>query len=310
MRGAPRAGARGLRLLADPVNVSILRRIGSERRDASELLANLQIASRSTCFNRLRELEEHGVLVRESLSTMPRRSSYWLPQAGIGLVTVAADVEGWLQSRAQSPVLLESAEASVAIKALGVGWNTKILHRLGRRSASLTELDREIGEASYHHLRHAVRIMLGADLVRQRAARNGYRPYGLTQFGRRAAAALASLIRWESIHFTPEPTARLEAHDAEALLMLPAPLVELPPHLEGSCRVEVLDLADVTFEVAGGRVVSCRPRTNHARGRVRGSRTDWRAAMSSGELGRLEIQGDDRLATQIVEALRGQLLLP
>jgi DNA-binding HxlR family transcriptional regulator len=270
--------------------------------EAGELVASMETASRSTYFSRLRELEQHSVLIRETLSPMPRRRRYCLPSAGRDLLRVADDVERWLMN-AGKPVPLDTSGAGAAIKALLTGWNMEILHRLAERPTSLGELDAGIQAFRYHHLRHALRGLSSAGLVRQVSIEYKRRPFCLTPFGRLTAAALGSAVRWEEKHFAASTTA-LKPLDSQALLLLPAPMIELDTALSGTCALHVEKLAVVSLEVAAGRVVNYAAGVNGgSNGEVRGSRGDWRDAVTAKDLSGLEIRGDHRLAAAVVEAL-------
>jgi DNA-binding HxlR family transcriptional regulator len=213
-----RAGGRGLKLLSDPITVSILRRIGNEKLELREITEDVCSTSRSTLFNRLGKLESMGALARETLSTMPRQSRYWLPAAGGGLLDVADALEGWLSRTHGRSTPLHTALASTATRALTTGWNTGILHELVVKPCSLAELDRRRPEIGYHNLRYALRILGVPGLVDQQFDQDR-RLYRVTPFACQADGAIASAMGWEANHL-PELRPPTAPRDHETLLLL------------------------------------------------------------------------------------------
>jgi DNA-binding HxlR family transcriptional regulator len=237
-----RAGTWPLRLLADPINAAILREIGSEEIGAEELATRLRHASRSTRFSRLRRLEQLGLLVRETLASVPRRSRYRLTHPGRDLLPVAERIEDWLR-RSPRRAGKSAAPPPVAVRGLAIGWNTEVLHRLGERPHSLAELAGRIEGVSYDRLRHALRMLHSAGLVGPSGGVGHRRRYRLTHLAREATAPIALAIRWDERHLAGE-SASLTAADVEALLLLPAPLIKLPGDLNGTCG-ELLDQSNI-----------------------------------------------------------------
>jgi DNA-binding HxlR family transcriptional regulator len=302
-----KAGTRPLRVLADPINVAILREIGSGEIGADELIARTRHASRSTRFSRLQELEGQRLLERETLASVPRRSRYRLTRAGQDLLPVAERIEHWLRpSRPQGRAAVAPPPAPVAVRALAMGWSTEILHRLGERPRSLTELACRIDLLGYHRVRHSLRTLHGAELVTP--ARGGERscPYRLTSFARRATVAIAAAIRWEERNLAAK-VPPLAAADAQALLLLPAPLIELPAALSGSCTLRVEGLGQIALEVSGGRVASWAAGTDGGPNRVGGTREEWRQAVGGQGLAPLAARGDERLLAAVVAGLEPYL---
>jgi hypothetical protein len=139
-------------------------------------------------------------------------------------------------------------------------------------------------------------------------------PYCVTPWLRRAVAALAAAAAWESRFFAEAPVERI---DVEAGLLLAVPLLELPPGINGACRLTVElgsgsdgDYAGVTLVVADSSIDSCVTRLDGAvDASITGSPADWCRSMAGAEDGRIRFGGDTWIARGVMASLR-EVLAP
>jgi DNA-binding HxlR family transcriptional regulator len=91
-----RAGGRVLALLSDSINVAILRLLARAPLPTPELSRRLGPASRTTRFNRMRELEDLGLIRREKRGGSPPVTYCTLSSRGLALLPVVKDFAEWL----------------------------------------------------------------------------------------------------------------------------------------------------------------------------------------------------------------------
>ncbi len=94
--GAPRVCpiADALGVVGDRYALLILREIGFGVRRFSDIRSNTG-APRDTLTNRLRDLEEAGVIERRRYSEHPPRDEYYFTSAGEGILPVLRALRGW-----------------------------------------------------------------------------------------------------------------------------------------------------------------------------------------------------------------------
>lgn len=310
-----RAGSRALSLLAVPLNVEVLRALEADPRALTALRKVVGAPPETTMRNHLRALTELGVLVRDRRAGFPGPVDYELGRAGTDLLEVAGTVEAWLARGPDPASALAAAPGKSAVKALVDGWSSTLVRALAARPLALTELSRLITAFNYPTLERRLSAMRQAGLL-EPSANGRSTPHAVTGWLRRATAPLVAAARWEGMHLGGEasPMTRI---DVEALFLLSIPLLRLPEHLSGSCRLTMElpgtregGLAGVLVEVEGGRPVGCVARLEgDADGWASGPAQAWLGAIVEGErdLADLEIGGDAGVVTAIVRGLHEAL---
>lgn len=225
-----RVGGRVLLLLADSVSVSILRLLAPGPLESAELFGRLGNVSRSTYFDRLRDLEELSVIARER-ANVPPVTDCRLSERGQRLLEVADLLETWLACAPDGPIELSDAAATGVIKALALGWGSTVLRWLAEHPRSLTELELLVDDLGYRKLERTAHDLVDAGLIKRIDLKGRLNPYTVTRWAREAAAPLAAAICWERREI-PERTASVTATDAEGGLLLARSMVDLPPDLD------------------------------------------------------------------------------
>ena len=312
--GRLRAGGRALLLLADPVNVAILRRLAAGPLESTALLERIDYVSRSTYFDRMRDLEELCLVGRWRRADVPPVAECWLAGPGERLLPVARLLDGWLSAAPRDPLQLGQAYATTVMKALAVGWGSTLLRWLAERPHSLSELEHLVDGFGYRKLERICRDLVKAELAERVVIRGRLSAYGMTSWGRRAAGPLAAAIRWEQ-HEIPEWSAAVTSTEVEGGLMLALPLIDLPSDVSGTCSLlvdadapERQSLGGAVVRVVHGRAVSWAPATDlHPRADcwVRGTTLAWLDTVGATRSADLRQGGDTGLAEKMIAALRG-----
>jgi DNA-binding HxlR family transcriptional regulator len=314
-----RAGSRALLLLADPVSISILCALAAGPVEGSELIERVENVSRSTYFDRLRDLEEIHLINRERRSGIPPVAVCSLTDAGRCLLRVSRLLEAWLARAPQGPLSTGSASATTAIKALAVGWGSTLLRWLAERPRSLTELEPLVDGLGYRKLERATKDLLGAGLVERVDAEGRLSPYALTPWARDSVAVLAAAVHWERSRI-PDRSTPVTALEIEAGMLMALPLLELPSDSGGTCEL-LMDVegqggervAGAVTRIAHGRPVWCSPAPARLpeddTAFLRGDLWAWLRAVIKGEPSRLNTGGDPALTLGLIAALRRALLL-
>jgi DNA-binding HxlR family transcriptional regulator len=311
-----RAGGRALLLLSDPIKVSILRTLAGGPLEGGELGDRLPNVSRSTRFERLRELENLDVITREKRSSVPPLTICRLAPAGIGLLLVATLLETWLEGAPDQPLELADATATHAVKALSLAWDSTLLGRLAERPRSLSELEPLIAGVRYRELERILRNLIEVGLAERIAGRRRLRPYALTRWARKSVVPLIAAIRWERRHIPGHATS-VTALDLESAFTLALPLVELRAGFEGTCLLLVdgeavgsKSLGEVPVQILDDRLASYML-ADEVAGRewrwVRGSVSAWVDAVLDGRATKLQSDFPAELAADLVIGLREAL---
>ncbi|HWI94929.1 MAG TPA: winged helix-turn-helix transcriptional regulator [Solirubrobacterales bacterium] len=248
-----RAGGRALLLLADPVSVSILCQLASGPLENAELLGRIGFVSRSTYFERMRDLEELSLISRTRRGDVPPIAECRLEMAGAQLLPVARRLDAWLAEAPKGTLRLGEAYATTSVKALAVAWGSTLLRWLAERPRTLSELEQLIHAFGYRKLERIVRDLVEAGLIEPVETRSRLRPYGVTEWGRCAAGLLVAAMRWER-HEIPKRSAPVGSMEAEGILLLGLPLIALPEEANGSCGL-LVDAGPTGEESLGGAVV-------------------------------------------------------
>lgn len=304
-------------LLADPINVSILCLLARKPRDGGELGRRLTNVSRSTRFERLRELEGLGVIVREKRGGVPPVTVCRLTAAGGRLLPVAVSLEAWLKAAPAGSLTLGDPAAAAAIKALSFGWGSTLLRWLADEPRSLSELERLVAAVGYRELERILRNLIEVGLAERAAGKQRLRPYTATRWARESVVPLAASVYWER-HHIPQRGAPVTALDAESGFWLALPLVELSSEFDGACQL-IVDVdapgrertGEVSAQIVDGRLVSgaeqAGPVQQESRW-VRGSMSAWVEAVIQGCPTKLQAGGDAELPGELIAGLRQAVL--
>jgi DNA-binding HxlR family transcriptional regulator len=312
----PRAGARVLELLANPLHVRILRALADEPLRLAELHERTEWPAQTTLRAAIATLRDYGFLQRREVSRMPFGVANELAAAGHEALFVAEVVERWLARGPQGPIPVDSDAARAAIKSLAAGWSSTVVRELAYEPVSLTELDRLIPEMSYPSLERRLSRMRTTHQIEPSPTSERSQPFEVTDWLRHSVAPLAAAGRCERRHLR-EDSAPITAVEIEASFLLALPLVSLPASVAGLCILSVpaeggdgsgvsqQNLAGVTVEVSGGEISRCVPSlARDARTWALGSPATWLNAVIDGEFEDLRIGGArPQLAADLVQGL-------
>jgi DNA-binding HxlR family transcriptional regulator len=307
-----------LLLLADPANVAILRQLASGPLENTELLSRIDFISRSTYFERVRDLEELSLLSRTRRGGVPPVAECRLEAHGERLLSVAAHLDAWLVGAPRAPLRLGEAYATATVKALAVAWGSTLMRWLAEQPRTLSELERLIHIFGYRKLERILRELVQAGLVERVAINGRLSPYGVTEWGRRTAGLLAAAMRWER-HEIAKRSAAVSSVEAEGVMLLGVPLIELSAEAGGTCAL-VVDSDLPGKEILGGVVVrlsSGCPVAWRATGAfeldttalgvdcwLRGPTLAWLGSHTNAPGAVLRAGGDRNLAENVIVALR------
>jgi DNA-binding HxlR family transcriptional regulator len=314
-----RAGGRALLLLADPVSVSILRELASGPLESTELFDRVEHVSRSTYFDRMRDLEALSLIARERRSGMPPIAACYLTEGGRCFLRVARLHENWLTRAPDGPLRAGDASATTATKALALGWGSTLVRWLAERPLSLTELEPRVGGLSYRKRERAIRDLVATGLAERVEAEGRLNPYSVSYWARESIALLAAAVRWER-RAIPQLSAPVTAIETEAWLLLALPLVRVRTGSDGRCELLVDSErseegpAGVTTRIVDGHATLCAPVSGWEQqlnnvSWLRGSQWAWFQAVIRGVLGRLEVRGDAGLAEALIAGMHQALLV-
>jgi DNA-binding HxlR family transcriptional regulator len=305
-----RAGGTALSLLANPLNLDVLRSLAEEPQQLQDLMRRLGFPPRSTMRLYLQTLAEMGTVERRPRKAFPSSVDYEITAAGRALLRVADRLQTWLLASPTGPIELGSTAARSAIKALVEGWASNIVRALATRPLSLTELNSLIPRISYPSLERRLTGMRQVNLLRVQSAPGRATPYEVTEWLRRATAPVTSAVAWER-GYAKDRTPDLRRLDVEAAFLLAIPLADMASGLTGRCRlaVEVHDgtsllFAGVLVSIQAGKVVSCVPSLEgDAEAWVSGNAPAWLRRLTGAPLDELEVGGEARLAKAVTDAL-------
>jgi DNA-binding HxlR family transcriptional regulator len=311
-REITRAGAFGLSLLADPLNVEILDALKDGHLPLPDLRRAVGAPPQTTLRNRLRVLAEAGAVDRHQEDGFPGHVSYELTQSGRALAGTARILAAWLTAAPESPLKIGSPAARSAVKALVGGWSTNVLRALAAKPLSLTELDRVITGINYPALERRLDAMrLTGQVVAVQA--NGSRPYSVTRWLREGVAPLVAAVGWERRAILGTPA--LNRLDVEALFLLAIPMLRLSGAPDGACRLEVQlagkkssEAAGVVITIKGGRATSCRASLQgQAPNWTSGTTAAWLSALGGHDQTGIAMGGDPRLSEALISGFQEML---
>jgi DNA-binding HxlR family transcriptional regulator len=315
-----RAGGRALLLLADPVSVSILRQLASGPLESAELLDRVDFVSRSTYFERMRDLEELSLIGRTRRGEVPPVAECRLKTAGAWLLPVARRLDAWLADAPHGPLRLGEAYATATIKALAVAWGSTLLRWLAEQPRALTELEQLVHVFGYRKLERILRDLVKAGLLERVVVKGRLTPYGVTEWARWSAALLTAAMRWERQEIAKR-SASVSSIEAEGVMLLGLPLIELPAEVNGTCALlidadlpgnEDPGLCGALVRLTNGRPVSWTAAGGLERERVereidcwvRGSTLAWLGVHSAVAGPPFYAGGNTGFAEKIMDALR------
>jgi DNA-binding HxlR family transcriptional regulator len=313
-----RAGGRALLLLADPVSVSIVRQLASGPLESAQLLDRVDYTSRSTYFERMRDLEDLSLIGRTRRGEVPPVAECRLETSGERLLPVARRLDAWLADAPHGPLRLGEAYATTTVKALAVAWGSTLLRWLAERPRTLNELEQLIHVFGYRKLERILRDLVKAGLLERVAIKGRLTPYGVTGWARWAAGLLTAAMRWERDEIARR-SASVSSIEAEGVMLLGLPLIELPAGINGTCAllidadlpgkeglcgalVRLMSGHPVSWEAAGG--IEREVIERKADCWVRGSTLAWLGAHPSVPGQPFRTGGDTGLAEKIMDALR------
>lgn len=280
----PRTGAGVLAILANPINVTILRELAEGPKSPSEIAGE---RGDDRVFN--------------------------LTPGGREQIAVASILEDWLGRAPGGPIFFGSVEWEKATEALAAGWSTTAVHNLAPGPRSLTELDADINALNYPILERHLEAMHSIGQV-EACSDDEETAYAVTDWLREGVAPLAAASRCERRHM-PNQSPPIAPLDVEAAFQLALPLVELPDELSGSCRMSVelprngeSQPAGVLTRVENGLITSC---SSDMEGDpdawASGKAEAWFDAVLDGKANGIDLGGDERLAGALLADLHAAL---
>ncbi len=306
-----RAGGTALALLSSPLNVHILQALEHGALSPLDLRRAASSPPASTLRVYLRNLTEIGLLERQRQEAFPSTVEHSLTPAGRALLRVGDDLQGWLNTSPEGPILLGGPGSRSATQALVEGWSTNIVRALAARPHSLTQLSRLNVQTSYPALERRLSAMRLANQVEPHPGNGRGTPYRATGWLRRAVSPLAAATAWER-KYLPDSTPRIGRFDIEAAFLLTAPLIQLSTPSSGTVRLAVEVQGGPTPAQAGavlgieeGAVASCSARLEgDADASITGTAMGWLRQMRSSPVHHVEISGDRQLGQAVTEALQ------
>jgi DNA-binding HxlR family transcriptional regulator len=302
-------------MLAAPLNGAILRALQDGPKQQADLRRESGHPAQTTLRAQLKKFCDAGVIEKRRRNRFPGVLEYELSEAGHGLSPVSAILERWLRDSPDGALELGGSAARAAVKALTDGWSTAILRALAVKPLTLTELDRVTPGLNYPSVERRLAAMRLTSLVKALESEGRGTPYSVTDWARRATAALVAATRWERRQAS-QPTSTFGRTEIETIFLLAAPLLNVPNSLSGTCRIAVelsaagdRRLAGTVVAIDEGRPRSC---THRLDGEVDawalGSATGWLELMAQGDLDGLELGGDSLLSRAVLDALHHALL--
>lgn len=305
-----RAGAFGLSLLADPLDVQVLQALEGGALPLVELRRAVGSPPETTLRKHLNSLTDLGVVTRTRGSGFSGAVSCQLSPSGRELLMTTEALSVWLAASPGGQLRIGSRAAKSAVKALVDGWSTKIMRALAAKPLSLTELDRLLSAINYPALERRLGAMRFAGQIVPAPGRATATPYRVTRWLREAVVPLASAASWERgrVPDRCEPFNRL---DVETVFLLVAPMMEPSSEVDGTCRLAVEISNDCEGALAGvvvtfehGRLTSClSDPLSDADGSAVGSVTAWLDALAAGDWSRIHCSGRDGVAESVTAAL-------
>jgi DNA-binding HxlR family transcriptional regulator len=312
------AGASTLSTLTFPLNVKFLTRLAEAPHSSTELLESVGSSSRTTGLKRLGELQRIGAVKRTRRHEFPRRVIFEQTLIGGELLSLAQNVELWLDQAPGGNLLFGSPIANRVTQTLVEGWNSTIVTSLACGPASLTELDRRVTPVSYPALERRLRAMRATGLVTTATGAGRGTPYVATDWLKRAGVLLLTAAALEG---SSGAETELHTDDLRAALLLAVSGTRIDPDRHGVVALAVAPgpragEGNGTPRASGATIVVKSGQVRGAVARIHGSASTWAlgtpaswlTAVSQGDMTQLRFGGrSPRLATEVVQALHDRL---
>jgi len=302
-------------LLSVPLNIEVLTALDGGPRPLVDVRRAIGSPPPTTFRGHLRRLTELRIVERARRNGFPGNLDLALGPAGRELMPVVQALSTWLDAAPEGPIEPGSVAARSSIKALVEGWSNSIVRAIAARPLSLTELDRIISTLSYPSLERRLEAMRQTGQIVPCQGPGRGTPYTVTEWLRRAVMPLGAAARWERTHL-PDVSRPIGRLDIEAAFLLAVPMLSLPRHLSGVCRLAVdlpgaegCDFVGVGLKICAGRVVLISSElTGSVDGVATGSAAAWLRAVAEPDPGQLDIGGDSDLVFSVVESLNAAFL--
>lgn len=263
-----RAGSQVLALFENQLNTQVLRAHVDGPKRLTELQRLVGLSAQTSVRASVSNLHAIGALTKRPVGDSSHAATA-LTDAGKEMLFVADEVETWLARSPDGPIDPAGKEARGAMRALGGGWSSALMHVLANRPFTLTELDSLIPSVSYSSLERRISWMRANHQIEPLEVEGRGIPYVVTDWLRYAIAPLCAAGRCERRHLRQEG-GPITAIEVEASFLLTVPLAPLRKGARGTCMLAVQTdprepgeeepkLAGVTVEVERGGVVSCAP---------------------------------------------------
>jgi DNA-binding HxlR family transcriptional regulator len=305
----PRTGAQALALLAVPLNLGILRSLATGPKRPVELGRESGSPAEDTLRARLKALEAIGAVARQRRSRLLGSREYELAEPGRQLRFVAVALERWLAGAPEEPLELGEDAAGAAIEALLCSWSSTMLRALATGPLALSDPAGPTGARDRPSPERCLAALRLAGMVEPASAGNGDAPYAATDWLRRGIGPIVAGSRWERDNL-PAETAPIARLDAETVLLMAVPLLQLPPGLSGACRLAIeltedgeAAPAEVTVVVERSRILSCASPGAGAGTWATGPPASWFRAAIEADPDHLEMGGDLHLVRSVVDGL-------
>ncbi len=299
-----------LTLFSTALHGTILRAVAGGPIGFADLSAQAGGATPKALRGSIGNLIGLGALERRRLDSGYDLLDNELTPLGRELLFVAEALDAWLSASPGGVLLLESAAAKEAIRALVSGWGSTMLRALAARPLSPSELDDLIASFSRSALERRLFAMRSAGQVAAVSPDDSGTAYAVTEWLREGAAPLLAAIRCERLHLAVE-TAPVTRIDVETLLLLTVPLVGSLGGVSGAGQVAV-DIADqgsagVRVSVENGTVISCVSTLEASPLGWAGSPAGWLDAMIEGPSQSRDGDDPDALSRMVLERLHCSL---
>jgi len=307
-------GTQALALLANPLNVEVIRAHATGPLRLSRLQEQMGWVSQSSLRVTIRSLRDIDILMPQPLAGAPYAVVNELTRAGTEMLLLADGLDAWLARAPGGPIEPGSNTAKTVVKALAGGWDSNIVRTLASQPLTLTELARSIPDVSYPSLERRLTSMRIAGQLEPVTQPGRGTPYAATEWLRRSSGLLCQAARWEQLHMHGR-AAGITGTGIETVLLLAIRLpLPLPESAGGQCLLATPGgpddigepaLSGITVEVQGGKVVSAvdaidRAPPNWALGTPEG----WLDAILDGGVETLRTGGvDSPLAVNLAQAV-------
>lgn len=281
-----RAGVKTLKVLAEPVNVVILREMAHGPKSPSDIAG------------------EPG---DEKL--------YDLSDGGWEQVFVSAVLEFWLSRRPGGDISRDHREWERATEALAEGWEIGIVQSLAAAPRTIGELHAEVGTVVRPILeRHIEQMVLAELLETSDEAGDEETTYEATRW---LCEAVGPLLAASSAEYSypPDDMQPVTREDAEAIFILALLPLELDESLAGSCwlAMELPDhgqpaYAGVLADFDAGMLAAWRTGAGaDADSETTGDVEAWFSALIDGDFGRVKIGGERAISQAVLERMHHEL---